>query len=149
MRSVLVNIAVTIFATASAYPITPSASEHQLRAEQMRFSGISEHEIAEQLALPIPSLDDDQPLLLRLSSKAQSMFRPDSAFEKRDTSGDIAPGSLEAPQLLPRAAGPETLADSISRIMTVLRGEDLEKRKFGYEGKELEMRRPEGMRHWG
>jgi hypothetical protein len=32
--------------------------------------------------------------------------------------------------------------------MTVLRGEDREKRRFGYEGKELEMRRPEGMRHW-
>lgn len=47
--------------------------------------------------------------------------------------------------MLPRAATPESLGDYIK---AVLRGEDLRKREFGYEGKELELRRPEGMRHW-
>ncbi|KAF2180715.1 hypothetical protein K469DRAFT_714289 [Zopfia rhizophila CBS 207.26] len=51
--------------------------------------------------------------------------------------------------MLPRAAAPEPLTDTITAtINAVLRGDDVEKRQFGYEGKELEMRRPEGMRHW-
>lgn len=31
----------------------------------------------------------------------------------------------------------------------VLSRDDAERRRFAYEGKELELRRPTGMRHWG
>lgn len=65
-----------------------------------------------------------------------------------DLSGDIAPGSLEAPQMLPRPASidGETLSN---KIIALLRREDAEQKRFAYEGKELELRRPTGMRHWG
>ena len=72
-----------------------------------------------------------------------------SRREKRDVSGDIPPGSLDAPEMLPRAAAPDTVVDTIIQaISTILSRGDAELRKFAYEGKEAEMRRPEGMRHW-
>lgn len=50
--------------------------------------------------------------------------------------------------MLPRVAAPKTLADQITvMIHSVLDG-DYERRDFAYEGKEAEMRRPQGMRHW-
>ena len=47
--------------------------------------------------------------------------------------------------MLPRAAAPISLGETFKAM---LKGEDVRKREFAYEGKELEMRRPEGMRHW-
>jgi len=87
------------------------------------------------------------PSLSSFSSRFQSFLW--KAPEK-DTTGDIAPGSVESPEMLPRAAAPESLTDSITATLySVISGNDFENRKFGYEGKESEMRRPEGMRHWG
>lgn len=85
-----------------------------------------------------------------MTSKLHSLLYSRAKLEKHDDSGDIAPGSFEAPQMLPRVAAPESYADTISQaIIAMLKGEDIESRKFGYEGKELELRRPEGIRHWG
>lgn len=63
-----------------------------------------------------------------------------------DASGDIAPGSLEAPQMLPRPASKKST--KLDRFITFLLKDDSEKNS-AYEGKELELRRPTGMRHWG
>jgi hypothetical protein len=61
-----------------------------------------------------------------------------------DVEGDVAPGSMEAPQMLPKAAaGGSSLYRSLCKLFQGGREE------FGYEGKEEEMRRPEGMKHWG
>jgi hypothetical protein len=70
-----------------------------------------------------------------------------SKSSTRDHSGDIAPGSMDAPQMLPRAitSDSESLLDAIGNMLGVGHRKE---RGFGYEGKELEMRRPEGMRHW-
>lgn len=86
----------------------------------------------------------------QLTDKLHLVFQSSSDDDKRDPSGDIPPGSLEGPEMLPRAAAPESLAERISEtIGSVLKAEDIiERRRFGYEGKELEMRRPRGMRHW-
>ena len=74
--------------------------------------------------------------------------RVEERVEKRYSSGDIAPGSPEAPQILPRAATPDSLADTVSwAISIVFRMDDMEKRRFGYEGKESDVRRPERIRH--
>jgi len=62
--------------------------------------------------------------------------------EKGDFSGDLAPGSLEAPQVLPKALKEAGLWD---RLCAKLHRSES---SFGYEGKEREMRRPEGMRDW-
>jgi|TARA_R110002003_G_scaffold40_5_gene2630 hypothetical protein len=60
-------------------------------------------------------------------------------------SGDIAPGSLDSPSMLPKAATDER--DSFFRSLCALfHGGDSE--SSGYEGKEGELRRPTGMRHW-
>ena len=67
--------------------------------------------------------------------------------DEEPRSGDIAPGSLEAPSMLPRPANRD---DTLySKIYAMLRSEDAERRNYAYEGKELELRRPTGMRHWG
>ena len=125
----------------SIYPI----HIHQLT------SNIIQHDIAEQLTLPIFENDDNsQPLISQVSSKFYALFKSADDEDKRDLSGDIAPGSLESPQMLPRAAAPESLAEKLSqRFSAVFGNADLERRGFGYEGKESEMRRPQGMRHWG
>ncbi|KAF2270137.1 hypothetical protein CC78DRAFT_599480 [Lojkania enalia] len=140
-----------ILAVVSAVPITPSAPEQQRRAERLRYEGVPEREIAEQLSLPMRGADiEGHPFYSHVNDRFPSFFRSPSELEKRDVSGDIAPGSLEAPQMLPQAAAPESLADTISQaINALLKGEDYERRNFGYEGKELELRRPKGMRYWG
>jgi hypothetical protein len=93
--------------------------------------------------------EQQQPFFESISSRLYSIFQQPSSEEKRDLSGDIAPGSLESPQMLPRAAAPETFVDAVAqRFNAVFGGQDVETRNFGYEGKELELRRPEGMRHW-
>lgn len=88
------------------------------------------------------------PYFHRMTDKFHGLFHVQTE-EELDASGDIAPGSLEGPVMLPRAAAPESkterLMDAISAILR--RGDD-ERRRFAYEGKEAEMRRPEGMRHW-
>ena len=123
----------------------------QARLESFRFiSSLTErqHDISERLTLPASNDLDEisfQPLYSQVSTGFHSLFRSHLEDEERDLSGDIPPGSLEAPQMLPRAAAPTTLFDS---IRAVLRGQDAKRREFGYEGKEGELRRPEGMRHW-
>lgn len=79
-----------------------------------------------------------------MSSKWYSVLRhcPDEE-EERDISGDIAPGSLDTPDMLPRSS---VLEESfLARIVALLQRHDAD----AYEGKELELRRPTGMRHWG
>ena len=60
----------------------------------------------------------------------------------------MAPGSMEAPQMLPKAAagGSSSLYRMLCRVFQGGRREEFD---FGYEGKEGELRRPEGMKHWG
>lgn len=62
--------------------------------------------------------------------------------EEEDFSGDIAPGSMEAPQALPKALEEASMFDRLCAIFH--RAES----SFGYEGNELEMRRPTGGRNW-
>lgn len=77
----------------------------------------------------------------RLSALLDSLSNSD---EEVDFEGDVAPGSMEAPQMLPKAAAS---GSSLYRSLCALfhSGND----DLGYEGKESEMRRPEGMKHWG
>lgn len=157
----------------SAVPITPSAPALQRRAEQFRLQGLQEvrvdfpphihypqtniplqHEIAEKLTLPITPSEDTPPLpfFTRLSTKLHTYFHDcaeEHDHEDHDDgiSGDIAPGSLEAPQMLPRPTA-LTEPSTLGRIVTFWRKAD-DERNFAYEGKELELRRPTGMRHWG
>jgi hypothetical protein len=79
-----------------------------------------------------------------LRGKKNPLFRTPLADDESDRSGDIAPGSLEAPQILPKAPIVEepTLYESLCALF---HGKES---SFGYEGKELELRRPQGMRHW-
>ncbi|KAJ4355739.1 uncharacterized protein N0V89_003759 [Didymosphaeria variabile] len=134
-----------------AVPITPSAPTLQRRAEQFRLQGLQEHEIAEKLTLPSTTSAEDisLPFFSHLSTKLRTLLHDcsDSGDHDDDVSGDIAPGSLEAPQMLPR---PTTLSEpsALGRFVAFLKKGDEEK-NFAYEGKELELRRPTGMRHWG
>lgn len=77
----------------------------------------------------------------RLSALFDSLSNSDDEI---DVEGDVAPGSMEAPQMLPKAA---VHGSSLYRSLCALfhGGND----DLGYEGKESEMRRPEGMKHWG
>ena len=86
------------------------------------------------------------PIITRLSTKLHALLYDGSEDDQHhDISGDIAPGSLEAPQMLPR---PTPVSEStFERFMTFLRKDD--EKNFAYEGKESELRRPTGMRHWG
>jgi hypothetical protein len=88
-----------------------------------------------------------RPVLTNVVGKLHSLLVPSYKIELRDSSGDIAPGSLEGPEMLPRAAAPET-PDFSDIVKSLLGGKSVEKYGYGYEGKETEMRRPEGMRHW-
>lgn len=85
------------------------------------------------------------PLSVQLLDTLYSILEPEVEGSSVDVSGDIPPGSLEAPEILPRAAGPQSVMDSIKAILW---REDVERRFSGYEGREMELRRPEGMRHW-
>jgi hypothetical protein len=59
--------------------------------------------------------------------------------------GDIAPGSMDSPSMLPKELAAER--ESFFRSLLAFFGRDGSD-SFGYEGKEGEMRRPTGMRHW-
>ncbi|KAF2015438.1 hypothetical protein BU24DRAFT_461684 [Aaosphaeria arxii CBS 175.79] len=150
MRGFSTAALMAIVASVAAIPITPAAPALQRRAEVMRSEGMAEHDIAEQLSIPLIDNElEHQPFLDHVTSRLYAVFRTPSEEEKRDQSGDIAPGSLESPQMLPRAAAPQSFADTISqKFGAVFRGQDFSIRDFGYEGKELELRRPTGMRHW-
>jgi hypothetical protein len=164
-----------IAATVAAVPITPAAPELQLLAEQLRSEGVkevctintdcsvplpnmftcvSQHDITKQLSLPTTELSDSlelstRPFLHHVTDKSHGFFHAQTDEEERDASGDIAPGSLEGPVMLPRAAAPESRTERLmDAISAILRRGDIERRRFAYEGKEAEMRRPEGMRHW-
>lgn len=141
-------LAFVVFAiSVCAVPITPSAPELQRRAEQFRLQGLQEHEIAEKLTLPTTTSADALPIVTRLSTKLHSLFQDCTDDDHdHDVSGDIAPGSLEAPQMLPRPT--PVSSSTLDKFIKFLRkGED--EKNYAYEGKELELRRPTGMRHWG
>lgn len=90
---------------------------------------------------------EPKPFLSYLSNKVSSLFHDCDSDDDEPRAGDIAPGSLEAPSILPRpASGKDTV---FAKIYAFLRKDDAERRKLAYEGKELELRRPTGMRHWG
>jgi hypothetical protein len=85
-----------------------------------------------------------------LNNKFHALFDPTSTDdeenpfddEQEDFSGDVAPGSLESPQVLPKASEEDGFFDKLCAMFH--RAES----SFGYEGKELELRRPEGIRDW-
>ncbi|KAF2125999.1 hypothetical protein P153DRAFT_369379 [Dothidotthia symphoricarpi CBS 119687] len=88
---------------------------------------------------------DQEPYLTHLNHRLHSLLPSHS----HDRSGDIAPGSLDSPRMLPNAPLEESSVESLfDRICAFLHGENREKSGFGYEGKELEMRRPTGSRRW-
>ncbi|CAI6337327.1 unnamed protein product [Periconia digitata] len=139
-----------ILAYVCALPITPAAPRLARRAEGFRLQGLKEHEIAAKLALPTTEIDSSEKLLpqpITLSDWLSTLIRHDNEKEDDDDhSGDIAPGSLAAPEILPHAVKLDTAV--FSRILAAVRGKQVEN-EYGYEGKELELRRPTGMRHWG
>jgi len=144
MRSFILLSFVAFIAFVSAIPITPSAPPLRKRAEQFRLQGLQEFEIAERLSAPVPpSESESEPFLSLLNDHLRDIFHTPSTED--DASGDIAPGSLDAPQMLP-AKSPASDDSSLFQGLCALfhRGES----SFGYEGKELELRRPTGMRHW-
>ena len=163
MRSFILMAIMAILAFVSAIPITPAAPQLQKRAEQFRLEGLREvhpphtphqhnphtnapqFDIAQRLSAPISDPSDSDPFLSRLNHRLSAMLDSLSSDEDEiDVEGDIAPGSMEAPQMLPKAAaGGSGLYRSLCRLFQGGREE------FGYEGKEEELRRPEGMKHWG
>ncbi|KAF1962001.1 hypothetical protein CC80DRAFT_543368 [Byssothecium circinans] len=149
MRAFTLIAFVACIAFACATPITPAAPALQRRAEQYRLQGLKEHEIAAKLALPETEASvDPQPQTISLSERLSSIFQhcDDEADDDDDHSGDIAPGSLAAPEMLPHAANLDD--NMIARIIAALKRHDPRK-DYAYEGKESELRRPTGMRHWG
>jgi len=113
-----------------------------------------QHDITKQLSLPTSELFsslelETRPFFHHMTNKFYGILHAQTDEEERDASGDIAPGSLESPVMLPRAAAPESRTERLmNTISVILRRSDAERRRFAYEGKEAEMRRPEGMRHW-
>lgn len=103
-------------------------------------------DIAERLSAPIVDSDELEPFLTRFHNKLSAMLESLSGADEDDfdVEGDVAPGSVEAPQMLPKTS---TRGPSIYRSLCALflGGED----DLGYEGKEAQWRRPEGMKHWG
>lgn len=103
-------------------------------------------DIAERLSAPIIDSDESEPFMTRFHSKLSALLDSltNADEEEFETEGDVAPGSMEAPQILPKAAAHRS---SFYQSLCALfhgGGEEL-----GYEGKESELRRPEGMKHWG
>jgi hypothetical protein len=152
MRSFILMAFVALFAFVSALPITPSAPRLQKRAEQFRLEGLKEFDIAERLSNPSPDADSAElePFLTHLNSKMHDLLSnlSFSRDDEDDFSGDVAPGSMESPQMLPKAAARQSLPERVYQsLCTLFHGGSSE--DYGYEGKELEMRRPEGMKHWG
>ncbi|KAF2497338.1 hypothetical protein BU16DRAFT_505615 [Lophium mytilinum] len=122
----LVNVA--------AVPITPSAADVERLAERMRAEGVSEV---------------NSTLLSSCLASTSFLFHLrhlQLAF--RDTSGDLSPGSLEAPSMLPRSLNlsPSKRVGIMAGVFTRRRGGT--ERDFAYEGMEGRVRRPVGMRHW-
>ncbi|KAF1917257.1 hypothetical protein BDU57DRAFT_444962 [Ampelomyces quisqualis] len=143
MRSLFFIVLATISAFVSAIPITPSAPRLQKRAEQFRLQGLREFEIAERLSA---SAAESETFRSRINHKFHSIFHTPSADYDFDLfSGDIAPGSLDSPSMLPKESTEHT--ESFFRSLRGLFHSSGEE-SFGYEGKEGEMRRPTGMRHW-
>lgn len=175
--NVSLSLVLAFVATVSAVPITPAAPGLQRRAEQMRIEGLNEvrshpfplslsslismpstnhhlnplqHEIAEKLTTsPLsdtedPDQIDTSPLSVQILETLYSLLEAD-ADESQDVSGNISPGSLDAPESLPLAPEPLSVMEEIKAVVW---HEDVERRGFGYEGRERELRRPEGMRHW-
>jgi hypothetical protein len=92
---------------------------------------------------------DVDPWRFRLNNKFHALFYSfstssdeDFSSNEQDFTGDIAPGSVQAPQVLPTASEEASFLDRLCALFH--RAES----SFGYEGKELELRRPEGMRDW-
>ncbi|KAI4950961.1 hypothetical protein J4E86_007470 [Alternaria arbusti] len=148
MRSFIIMAIVALFAFASAMPISPSAPRLQKRAEQYRLQGLREFEIAERLSSSASS--DVDPWRTRMNHKFHALFDPTPTDEEgasydddqEDFSGDVAPGSVEAPQVLPKASEEDSLFDRLCAMFH--RAES----SLGYEGKELDVRRPGGVRDW-
>ena len=91
---------------------------------------------------------DVDPWRIRLNKEFHALFdssstdSDDFSDNEQDFSGDVAPGSLQAPQVLPTASEEVGVFDRLCALFH--RAES----SFGYEGKELELRRPEGGRDW-
>jgi hypothetical protein len=84
----------------------------------------------------------------RINHKLHSILHTPSVDYDFDLfSGDIAPGSLDSPSMLPTKAQADD-SKSFFHSITALFHRGDEKSSFGYEGKEGEMRRPQGSRHW-
>ncbi|KAJ4346045.1 hypothetical protein N0V95_005778 [Ascochyta clinopodiicola] len=146
MRSFILMAVMALLAFVSAMPITPSAPQLQKRAEQFRLEGLREFDIAERLSAPIVESDELEPFMTRVHSKLSALFESlaNADDEEIDAEGDVAPGSMEAPQMLPKAAAHGS--SLYQSLCALFHGG---KEDYGYEGKELELRRPEGMKHWG
>jgi hypothetical protein len=83
---------------------------------------------------------------MRINHKFHSIFHTPSPENDLDLFlGDIAPGSLDSPSMLPKASADER-ESFLRSICALLFGGDSE--SFGYEGNEGELKRPTGMRHW-
>jgi hypothetical protein len=157
MRSYILIAFAALFALACAVPITPSAPRLQKRAEQYRLQGLAEFQIAERLSSSASSFGVD-PWRARINKKLHALLDTLSAEAEEegedveeeapieeteeDFSGDIAPGTLESPSVLPKALKEATLFDRLCGMFH--RAES----SFGYEGNELELRRPEGGQNW-
>jgi hypothetical protein len=91
---------------------------------------------------------DVDPWRIRLNNKFHALFdsstdsQEDFSDNEQDFSGDIAPGSVQAPQVLPTASEEASFLDRLCALFHHAES------SFGYEGKELELRRPQGMRDW-
>ncbi|KAJ4315598.1 hypothetical protein N0V94_005853 [Neodidymelliopsis sp. IMI 364377] len=146
MRSFILMAVLALLAFVSAMPITPSAPQLQKRAEQFRLEGLREFDIAERLSAPIIDSEDSEPFMTRFHSRLSALLESlsNADEEEIDDSGDVAPGSMEAPQMLPKAAAHGS--SFYQSLCALFHGR---KEDYGYEGKELELRRPEGMKHWG
>jgi len=145
MRSFLLLAFVAMATWACAIPITPSAPRWQRRAEQFRLQGLREFEIAERLTTGTASTAPDaQPFLSRLDRNLHHYLHAPSTDDEPDLSGDVAPGSAAAPQILPTAP----LPDNLSLFERLFAAFHRKENGYGYEGKESEMRRPIGMVYW-
>ncbi|KAL5117627.1 hypothetical protein ACEQ8H_004520 [Pleosporales sp. CAS-2024a] len=142
MRSTVLLFLTTLLALVAAIPITPSAPRLQKRAEEFRLQGLREFEIAERLSA---SAAEPESLASRIQHKLDHLLHADDLDL---FAGDIAPGSMESPSMLPTASSTAGERESFFRCLRALFHIHHWSDDFGYEGKEGEMRRPTGMRHW-
>ncbi|KAF2852671.1 hypothetical protein T440DRAFT_33601 [Plenodomus tracheiphilus IPT5] len=145
MRSYILIAFVAIITFVSAIPITPAAPRWQRRAEQFRLQGLREIEIAEKLMTPTASSPSEpQPFLSRLNRNLHVYLHTPSTDDEPDLSGDVAPGSAAAPQMLPTVPASDD-SSFFERLCAIFHRSES---GFGYEGKESEMRRPIGSVYW-